>query len=175
MIAHKGKTSLLVCLYHDLDGLAAHLHGNGLWKLVQSEMVGDDGGKIDFAAVDQRHRPGVSVRIHKGAFNGQLLLVHVKQGQIKSGVHLRHAEQQDGAALSRELEGTLYSGNISHTLNHHIGMASHCLAEAFLPAGLGRVDGAVSSQLKGSLAAFFIRLAEDDFRRAGKLGQLHHD
>ena len=42
---------------HHFDGLAAHLHGDGLGQLVQVEPVGDDGGEIQLAGVNQPARP----------------------------------------------------------------------------------------------------------------------
>ena len=47
---------------HHFDGLAAHLHGDSLGQLVQVEPVGDDGGEIQLAGVNQPHGPLVAMR-----------------------------------------------------------------------------------------------------------------
>ena len=160
---------------HHFNGLAAHLHGDGLGQLVQVEPVGDDGGEIQLAGVNQPHGPLVGVRVHEGAPDGQLLLVHVEEGQVEGGVHLGHAEQHDGGALLGQLESTLHRGVVAHALDDHVGaVAQGCLVGAPGVGGSG-VDGGVGAQGQGHLAALFVGLAEHQAGGPGELGQLEHD
>ena len=94
---------------------------------------------------------------------------------VMSGSTLMRPEQQHRRAEARGLEGTACGRRVPHTFNHHIRAAfARSLPHTGGQVLPERVDSQIRSNGQPGAAAQFHRLTENDLRRAGKAGQLHH-
>lgn len=80
----------------------------------------DQGSGLDFSRVDQIDRLLMGIRVDKGAFDSQLLLIDLKQRQAVFRSGLRHAEQQNRGTLIRRGNRLLSGKGLSYAFDYNL-------------------------------------------------------
>ena len=80
----------------------------------------DQGSGLDFSRIDQIDRFLMGIRVDKGAFDSQLLLIDLKQRQTVFRSGLRHAEQQNRGTLIRRGNRLLSGKGFSYALDYNL-------------------------------------------------------
>ena len=109
----------------------------------------DQGSGLDFSRVDQIDRLLMGIRVDKGAFDSQLLLIDLKQRQAVFRSGLRHAEQQNRGTLIRRGNRLLSGKGFSYAFDYNL--SEMCIRDRCNPSGGTGVCG------RGGLAKKFRR------------------
>ena len=135
----------------------------GFPDTVEREAVGDErrGVYPSFGYQAENFRTVASV--HSAGLEGQVLAIHVGQGQhLRPVVQGHDGDHRIGAgALPGQAERIVGSGHFEH----HVGPAVRTMSEHLLPARLGQNDEHVGIMFAHEAGAFFRLLADDDLPR----------
>ena len=136
--------------------------------ILQLIAVGNQGCGIDFALFDQAEDLGAVAAVDAAGFEGQVLAVHIRQGQgLGLVVEGNHGDDGVGAgALPGQAESVLCAGHFQH----HIGAAVVGVGEGECLAFFRSADQHIGVMFLNKSDAGRVLFADDD-----PLGIFQHD